>query len=140
VKYETGELKVVAYKNGVVAAEKTLVTAGKPAQIDLIPDRDVIDADGYDLSFVTVRIEDENGYFCPLADNLVEFEVEGPATITAVGNGNAATTESFQDEHRKAFNGLCLLILKSKKDLSGEIKIMAASEGLAAQSITINSL
>ena len=40
--------------------------------------------------------------------------------IEAVGNGNAATTESFQAHHRLAFNGKCVLIVKSKKGEAGE--------------------
>jgi len=140
VKYEPGELKVIAYRSGEVAAEKTITTAGSPAQIKLVPDRNVLDADGYDLSFVTVRIEDEKGNFCPSADNLVQFKVEGPATIAAVGNGNAATTEPFQAEYRRAFNGLCMLILKSRKEMAGEIKITATSDGLATRDVTIRSL
>ncbi|MBR8536173.1 DUF4982 domain-containing protein [Carboxylicivirga sediminis] len=130
VKYEPGELKVVAYKNGKLAAEKIIVTAGEPYQIKLLPDRNTIKADGYDLSFVTVRVEDENGNLCPLADNMVRFDVEGPACIAAVGNGNAATTEPFQADHRKAFNGLCMLIIKSELGQRGVIKITATSEGL----------
>ena len=62
----------------------------------LEPDRAVIHADGEDLSFVTVRIEDKDGNLCPLADNLVQFRVEGAGRIAAVDNGNAATVEPFQ--------------------------------------------
>lgn len=130
VAYEPGELKVIAYKDGKQVAEKTIVTAGKAAQIQLTPDRTEIDADGYDLSFITVRIEDENGNFSPLADNLVNFEISGPATIAGVGNGNAATTEPFQASYRKAFNGLCMLIIKSKRNEAGKITITATSENL----------
>jgi beta-galactosidase len=130
VAYEPGELKVIAYKEGKQVAEKTIVTSGKASQIQLIPDRTEIDADGNDLSFITVKIEDKNGNFCPLADSLVNFEVSGPATIAAVGNGNAATTEPFQANYRKAFNGLCMLIIKSKRNEKGEIKIIASSENL----------
>ena len=136
VNYEPGELKVIAYKNGKVVAKKRIVTAGPPAQIQLIPDRTEIAADGNDLSFVTVRIEDKDGNFCPLADNLVSFEVSEIGIIAAVGNGNAATTEPFHANYRKAFNGLCMLIIKSKDNETGEIKIVAKSEGL----ITNNSI
>ncbi|MCP3929497.1 MAG: DUF4982 domain-containing protein [Bacteroidetes bacterium] len=139
VNYEPGELKVVAYKNGEVHAEKIINTAGEAAKIELIPDRKEIAADGSDLSFVTVRITDDNGNFCPLADNLVNFEVSGSGTIAAVGNGNAATTESFQANHRKAFNGLCMLIIKSKKNEAGEIEITATSNGLATKIISLQS-
>ncbi len=140
VKYQPGELKVVAYKNGKVHTEKIINTAKEAAKIELVPDRKEIAADGYDLSFITVSITDENGNLCPNADNLVSFEVEGAGEIAAVGNGNAATTESFQANHRKAFSGKCVLIVKSKKDNAGEIKISANSEGLATQNITIKSL
>jgi beta-galactosidase len=137
VPYEKGEIKIVAYKNGKEAATKTIKTAKNPNQIKLIPDRKVISADGDDLSFVTVRIEDEDGNFCPLADNGVDFKISGPATIAAVDNGNAASTEPFQANYRKAFNGLCLLVIKSKKGAAGEVKIEASSPGLKTSVITV---
>lgn len=137
VAYEPGELKVVAYKGGKVAAEKSIVTASKAAQIQLNPDKAIIKADGDDLSFITVSIADDNGIFCPLADNLVEFKIDGPATIAAVGNGNAASTEPFQANYRRAFNGLCMLILKSKPGQEGIVKIEASSDHLKSTTIEI---
>jgi len=124
----------------MAVAEKTIVTAGEPHHLELIPDRTEIDADGNDLSFVTVKVVDENGNFCPLADNLINFKIEGPASIAAVGNGNAATTEPFQANYRKAFNGLCMLIIKSKKGDKGEIKIEATSEKLKSASSKVFTL
>ena len=54
---------------------------------------------------------------------------KGAGTVAAVGNGNAATTESFIASQRKAFNGLCMLIVKAG-DQSGTISITAESDGL----------
>jgi len=125
-------LKVVAYKDGKAVAEKIIVTADNPYQIKLTPDRTEIDADGNDLSFITVRITDKNGNFCPLADNLIKFKINGPGSIAAVGNGNAASIEPFQADYRKAFNGLCMLIVKSKKGEKGIITIEAFSENLTS--------
>ena len=139
VAYEPGEIEVVAYNNGIEVKRNSIKTAGTPNKIQLIPDREIIHADGEDLSFITVKIEDENSIFCPLADNKVEFKVTGPATIAAVGNGNAASTEPFQANYRKAFNGLCLLVIKSKKDEAGEITIEASSSGLKSKSITLST-
>jgi len=139
IKYQPGELKVVAYKNGKVHAEKIINTAKEAAQIELVPDRKDIAADGSDLSFITVRITDNEGNLCPTADNLVNFEIEDTGVIAAVGNGNAATTESFQANKRKAFNGMCVLVVKSKKGEAGEIKITASSKGLTTKNITITS-
>jgi len=139
VDYEPGNLEVVGFKEGKEVVRKNISTASAPNKIEMIADRTVINSDGKDLSFITVRIEDENSILCPMADNKVEFNVTGPAEIVAVGNGNAASTESFQTNYRKAFNGLCLLVIKSKKGENGEVKIEASSEGLKSKSIVVKT-
>ena len=131
VPYQPGVLKAVAYQNGKQAAVDEMRTAGAPAKVKLVPDRATIQADGDDLSFVTVRIEDQHGNLCPLADNLVHFDVTGAGTIAAVDNGNAATAEPFQADHRKAFSGMALLIVRSKAGEPGRVKIVATSDGLS---------
>jgi beta-galactosidase len=114
-------------------------TADVPARIKLLPDRSVIQADGDDLSFITVRVEDKDGTLCPGADNLVHFAVTGAAKIEAVDNGNPATVEPFQADHRKAFNGLALLIVRSQPGQSGKIQVIATSEGLAQDETEISA-
>ena len=130
VKYQPGSIKAVAYdKAGKALCSKEIKTAGKPARIELIPDRVAIDADGGDLCFVTVKIVDKDGTFCPTADNKVNFKIVGPGQIAAVGNGNSMSYESFRADHRKAFNGLCLLVIRSQRK-GGKVVIMATSDGL----------
>ena len=138
VPYKPGSLRVVAYTNGEVVAEKRVHTAGKPAKIELIPDRVSLHADGKDISFITVRITDKDGNLCPNANHLVEFSVSDLGTIAAVGNGDPATTAPFQSNQRKAFNGLCMLMVKTTKK-SGTISIQATSDGLKTASISLSS-
>jgi beta-galactosidase len=121
----------VAYRVGKQVAADEVKTAGAPAKIELVADRSIIEAGGDDLSFVTVRIEDKDGNLCPMADSLVRFSVTGAGTIEAVDNGNAATEEPFHADHRKAFSGLALLIVRSKAGMAGAIHVTATSEGLA---------
>ena len=135
VPYQPGSLKAVAYQDGKQVAVDEVRTAGAPARVKLLPDRSTITADGDDLSFVTVRIEDKDGNFCPEADNLVHFDVTGAGAIRAVDNGNAATTEPFHADHRKAFSGLALLIVRSERGQPGKIHVTATSDGLA-QAVT----
>lgn len=61
-------------------------------------------------------------------------------SIAAVGNGNAASIEPFQASYRKAFNGLCLLVIKSKNGESGEVIIEATSNGLKSNTIGIKTI
>ena len=126
VPYERGTLRAVAFRNGEPVAADEVRTPGPPAKITMLPDRRSIHADGDDLSFVTVRIEDSRGTLRPGADNLIRFEVAGAGFVQAVDNVNAAKVEPFQARQRRAFNGLALLIVRSKSAPGGKIQVTAA--------------
>lgn len=137
VTYEPGQLRAVAYKDGVQIGQATMKTAGEPAQIRLTPDRDAIQADGCDLSYMLVEMLDEQGNLCPLADNKINFSIDGPAEIAGVGNGDQNSYEPFQADHRKLFYGKAMLIIRSKEDQAGQVKITASSEGVTSAIVTI---
>lgn len=137
VPYESGELKSVAYKEGEVIGEAVVHTAGDPYRIKLTPDRSVIDATGEDLSFIMIEAYDKNGNLCPLAENMINFEITGPGEIAAVGNGNPQSYEPYLADFRKLFYGKAMLILRSKENETGEINVTATSDGLKSASISI---
>lgn len=138
VNYEPGVLKAVSRKNGNTVLEREIKTAGKAAKIELIADRNNIKADGKDLSFITVKVLDEQGNLVPDADNLIKFNISGPGFIAGVDNGYQASMESFKAPYRLAYNGMCLAIIQAQEK-SGEIKLHATSEGLLPVSITIKA-
>ncbi len=138
VPFEAGELKVIAYNGNKEVAQKTINTAGKAAKISLEADRTVIDADGRDLSYFTVRIEDKDGNLVPYADNRVYFSISGEGVLLATDNGDSTSVEPFQQNNRKAFNGLALAIVRSNQK-SGSITIKASSKGLKSAQLTIKS-
>jgi beta-galactosidase len=139
VKYAPGELRVVAYKNGARWAEDVMRTAGSAAQLTLAADRATLRADGSDLSFITVKIADQNGLLVPRAKNRVKFEVTGPADVIATDNGDATSFEPFQSPERAAFNGLALAIVRPRAGQAGAITVRASSNGLAAAEVTLTS-
>jgi len=136
--YEPGELKAIAYKNGIRWAEDIFSTTETASKIELTADRATILADGKDLSFVTVRVTDKNGLTVPDASNLVKFFVEGPGEIVATDNGNAMDLVAFPSTARNAFSGLCLVIIRGYKGQTGTIKLIAQAEGLISASLEIN--
>jgi beta-galactosidase len=137
VKYEPGELKVVSYKNGKPWAEDVMRTTGPAAKVTMTPDRAGIKADGDDLSFVTVRITDKGNLLVPRAKNRVHFELTGPGEIVAVDNGDATNLESFQSKELNAYNGMLLVIVRTKAGKAGQIRLKALSEGLTGAQIVI---
>jgi hypothetical protein len=135
--YEPGELKAVAYKDGRKIGQAIMRTTGKPSKIRLAPDRKKLAATGEDLCYILVEALDADGTLCPLADNLVQFEIEGPAQIAGVGNGNPLSLEPFQSDSRKLFYGKAMLILRTIDRKAGTVRITAESEGLSPAEITV---
>ncbi|RZK30209.1 MAG: DUF4982 domain-containing protein, partial [Hymenobacter sp.] len=140
VVYAPGELKVIAYKNGLPWAEEVVRTTGAPAAVKLSADRPRIAATGQDLVFITAELTDQNGLPVPTAKNRLEFSLEGPGEIVATDNGDAASLVSFASPAREAFNGRCLVIIRSKKGQPGTIRLKAQASGLAGGSISLESV
>jgi len=138
VPFEPGVLKAVSRRNGKVELTKEVSTAGEAAKLVLVPDRKIIQADGTDLSFVTVKVVDKNGVVVPGADNLVNFTLSGPGFVAGVDNGSEISHESFKASHRKAFHGLAMAIVQSKGS-AGAITLKATADGLAPASVTITA-
>ena len=140
VKYNPGELKVIAYKNGKKWAEDVVKTTGEAQKLQLAADRTVIQANGEDLSFITVWVTDKNGLTVPNAKNALKFTIEGPGEIVATDNGDAANLVSFASTERDAFNGLSLVIVRAKPGQKGVITLKAVSGGLALAAISLKSV
>jgi beta-galactosidase len=130
VAYEPGELKAVAYKDGRKIGNAVVRTAGEPAKLRLTPDRTRLAGTGEDLSYILVEALDKKGNLCPLADSTVQFDVQGPAEIAGIGNGNPLSLEPFQASTHKLFYGKAMLIVRAVEGRRGAIRITATSEGL----------
>ena len=138
VVYQPGDLKVIAYKNGVEWAEDVMRTTETPSALSVSADRPAVRSDGSDLIYITVRIEDKNKLLVPRSNNLVNFTIEGPGKIVAVDNGDATSHEPFQASAMKAFNGLCLVIVKAEKGGSGSFTVKAESKGLKGAAVKVD--
>jgi beta-galactosidase len=93
VKYAPGTLSAKGYNDGKLAAETKVETTGDPATIQLAPDRSTINADGEDVSVISVSVTDSQGRIVPVTTNLIHFELSGPGKILGVGNGDPSCHE-----------------------------------------------
>jgi beta-galactosidase len=138
VVYQPGELKVIAFKNGVKWAEDVVRTTAKASQLSVAADRPAVRANGTDLIFITVRIIDKDKLLVPRSNNQLNFSVEGPGRIIATDNGDATSHELFQAKSKKAYNGLCLVIVAAEKGATGSFTVKAESKGLKAASVKVD--
>jgi beta-galactosidase len=93
VPYAPGTLSAKGYKGGKVIVSSEVATTGEPALVHLRGHRVPIQADGEDVSVVTVAVMDGRNRVVPVATNLVQFELEGPGRILGVGNGDPSCHE-----------------------------------------------
>jgi len=138
IPYQQGTIEVQGKNDGEAMCVNEIITSDDPAKIQLRADRKVIMADRQDVVHIEVNILDNNNRFVPTASNKINFRVEGEGTIMAVDNGDPSSQESFCSSSRKAFNGKCLLIVKSTKK-RGRFTVYAESEGLAGAEVKVST-
>jgi beta-galactosidase len=149
VKYAPGVLSAKGLdRAGNIIAETSVETTGNPAEIQLVPDRKTINADGEDVAVFTVAALDAQGRVVPVAQNAINFSIAGPGKIIGVGNGDPTCHEpdtfvvadAKRDPawSRSLFNGLAQVIVQSTQE-PGELKLTAASEGLTSATAVVRT-
>ena len=147
VKYESGVLKAVGMRDGKIVSTEEIHTAGEPAKIELakvmtdyVAENQIppLLADGQDIVVLKASILDKDGHLVPNAHNLVQFSVKGDEKIIGVGNGDNSSHEDNKAEQRRAFNGLCAVIVQATTT-PGTFEIKAESPGLESGSIRVSS-
>ena len=136
VKYEPGEIKVVAYDyDGTAKGEKIIRTAGAPARIVLKADRNSISSKGEDLSFVTVSVVDKNGTPCATANNNMKFAVSGAGKFRVACNGDATSLVAFNSTEMPLFSGELVVVVEGLKH--GTAMLSVSADGLPTATLPI---
>jgi beta-galactosidase len=137
--FEPGVLKAQGLKNGAVVCEYTLKTAGPASRIVVSPDATQLAADGKDVSHLEFQVVDAQGVRIPDGQNELTFDVEGPATILGIDNGDLQSDPgSFQSHARKAFHGRGLAMVQSMT-IAGDIHVKVTSPGLQDANVDLMS-
>jgi beta-galactosidase len=138
VPYQPGELKAVALESGKEVATKVLKTAGEPTAIRLVADRNKLNADRNDLSFVKIEVIDANGQLVPLDSAKIKLTISGNGEMAASGNTNPKDMASVNRPLIKTYKGKALAIIRPSAT-EGSIKILAESQGLKSGELIIET-
>lgn len=137
IPFAPGTLKAVSRKAGRVIKTQEIHTAGAPYKLVATADRSTINADGDDLSFVKIEVQDKDGNVVPKADNLLHFSLKGDGDIAALDNGSETDLTPFSNkESRKVFNGLGLAIIRANTH-KGKLTLQVTSDGLQTATVEI---
>lgn len=136
VPYREGVLKAVSYRSGRAVSEESVMTTEAPARVRLTPDRDALHADRRSVVTFDASLEDGKGRPVLWENACVEFEVEGPAVLLAVGNSDPYEHLGARVPRRKLHNGSCQLILRAGST-AGTVKVTASCKGLEPAEYTL---
>ena len=136
VPYEPGEIKVIAYRNGSPIGEDVRHTAYKAFAVRLTAEKEAL-ANG-EIGFVKVELADEYGTALPLADDRVNFALEGPGEIVAVANGNPHAFESFAETgSHPLYYGQAAVVVRRTGGSGLPLKLTASVPGLRTATVSL---
>ncbi|HYO25640.1 MAG TPA: glycoside hydrolase family 2 TIM barrel-domain containing protein [Lacipirellulaceae bacterium] len=140
VGYAPGRLHAVGVDASNHEVERTdLVTVAEPARLALAADRTTLYADGQDLAFVEVAVTDAAGRCRTDAANTIGYNITGPATIAALGSADLATSESYQANPRRVFQGRALVVVRTT-GTPGRVALTAVADGFPPATVELNSV
>jgi len=137
VTYQPGCIEARGISSESIICSHKLRTAGAPAKILMIADRQKIFADGRDLCHIEVQIIDEKGILVPDANHEIKFTIDGPGKILGSDNGDITSMQPYKADKRKNFHGRALLIVQSTRK-KGKITLKAQTQGLPTAKLKIN--
>lgn len=136
--YHKGKILAKGFNNGHEVATFELKTSGSPSRIELTADKQTINADGQDLSHVTVHLLDENGVLVPNDDREITVTVEGAGRLVALDNGDLRDSGIQKRPNKPTYFGKALAVIQSLRD-EGLITIKVKAEGIPESQIRISS-
>lgn len=145
VPYAKGKLTAKAFEaDGETEITKTtgrniVETTGDAKKLTVTADRQQIIADGKDLSYITIDVEDEKSRLVNGAEPEISLSIEGEGKIVGVDNGKQSDHTPYDNTNRKAARGKLLAIVQSTNQ-SGEFKLTATANGLEAGSVRVKTI
>ena len=122
------------YRNGREMADEAK-RFSHAHHIELVPYKNEISAG--ECAMINIRVCDSDGNTVLTADNELVFEVSGAGRFLGCGSGDPASHEPDKQPVRRAFNGLCQLLVMAEG--TGAINIKAVCAGLEDGKCTVIS-
>jgi hypothetical protein len=136
--YSPGELVAVAYRDRTPVGQTSLATAG-PARLTAYTDRTTLRADDRDLAFVAIELRDAGGQLVTGPDTVVTVKVSGVAVLAGMCSANPKTTERFDADTWRTFDGRALAVVRPTANISGGSGGVPPGLSTASATVTITA-
>jgi beta-galactosidase len=116
------------YNDGQEVTQYSIQTTKYTQRVVLSPDRLTLSADGQDLSFIAIHLEDEDGNIVQTDDRKLTVTVEGEGKLLGLDTGDLRRENSFAGNQLKTYFGRALATVQSNRK-PGQMKVNVAMEG-----------
>jgi beta-galactosidase len=113
------------------------VTAGPPARLRLVPDREAIRASRNDLSYVRIEVVDAKGVVVPAARPEIRARVSGPGELAALASADPVDLAGYRGPSRRPYQGVAQAIVRPTGP--GRIELVAEADGLPPSRLSIQA-
>lgn len=144
--YQPGTLRAIGIdEQGMEHNEQIIRSAGQPSALRLSASKNLLSANGQDLSFITIELTDANGTVLPNASDELTISVSGPGILQGVANADMVDMASYaahraanqNQAKRKLWHGQAQAVIRSAHK-TGKITLKVEGAGLS-QTITMQS-
>src|SRR5690625_4546791 len=137
--YEPGRLEAINYQNGKVVGKHMLQTAEDNVSLKVDVDRKILQANGEDLSYITISLVDDEGNENLHIKKNVTAVVEGKGALLGFGSADPETENSYQSDTWQTYDGKLLAVIRST-DEPGDITVTFTPEDGEESSVVIKTV
>ena len=137
--YHAGKVEVIAYSDGKECGRDEILTASDEVVIAAKADRTQIPADGSDIAYIDICMQDASGILNPNADKAVSISLDGPGEIMGYGSADPESEENYYDTVAKAYEGKLRAAVRGTGD-TGKIVVTLSADGLESVKVDVEAV
>jgi len=140
IRWEKGTIEAVSYDENLKELSRHAIrTVGEPKRLKLtlMHGPEGVFADAADIAMVQVEVVDENGNRCPLANDMIKFDLQGPAEWRggiAQAEDNYVLAKELPVEC-----GITRVMIRSL-DEAGKVTMKAQAKGMPQAEVSFTTL
>ena len=137
--YHAGKVEVIAYSDGKECGRDEILTASDEVVIAAKADRTQIPADGSDIAYIDICMQDALGILNPNADKAVSISLDGPGEIMGYGSADPESEENYYDTVAKAYEGKLRAAVRGTGE-TGKIVVTLSADGLESVKVDVEAV
>lgn len=134
VPFNPGTITANAYNGDSLVATAQLKTAYKAKKISVKADRTLLKANGQDLSFIKIELQDSDGNPVEVDDRNIRVTVDGEGILRGINTGETRRTELLTANTVESYFGRAQAVVQSTRK-AGTVNVHIKADGIDGECV-----